>query len=74
MAALAIALSLSTIGPATSSFFAYSSFHSPAMRGGTSVAYQSQAVPDWLADIWANQRRQSAMASDIPPSSAEAPI
>jgi hypothetical protein len=75
IAAISLAAALSTVGPAASSFFAFSSFQPPA-RGGMSVVHKTAIVPDWLAEISASQalKNQSAMADETRLKTAEAPI
>jgi hypothetical protein len=75
LAAVAIAVALSTFGPAASSFFAFSYREAPGY-GGMSVIYKRTAVPDWWAGNSANQTvsEQSAMADATRLTSRAAPI
>jgi hypothetical protein len=76
IAAITIAVALSTLGPATSSYFAYSGFRTPPSLGGMSVAYKTAIVPDWLTEITARQalNQESMAAAEVRFKSAEAPI
>jgi hypothetical protein len=76
IAAITIAVGLSTLGPATSSYFAYSGFRTPPSLGGMSVAYKSAIVPDWLTEVSARKalNQESTVAADVRFKAAEAPI
>jgi hypothetical protein len=52
LTAMTLAAAISTLGPAASSFYAFSSDFRPkiSLSGGTSVVYKSGALPDWMAD------------------------
>ena len=76
IAAVTIAAALSTLAPAASSFFVFSSFPAPPSRGGMSVIHKTAAVPGWMTEVSAGQAvpEQSAMADETRSNSGAAPI
>jgi len=53
LTAMTLAAAISTLGPAASSFYAFSSDFRPtiSLPGGTSIVYKSGPLPGWMADI-----------------------
>ena len=66
VAIVALAAAVMTLGPALSSFFAFSSEFRPQtpMRGGATIVYKNGPMPTWIAEIvdTAPANVQSAMA------------
>jgi len=64
LTAVVLAAALSTLGPAASSFLAFSSAFRPHIPewGGTSIVYKNGQIPGWIIDAMAGRSTEAESA------------